>query len=211
VWLLFVFHHDEGACARSKIKPPRLDGLKTGVYSTRSPHRPNQIGLSLVRLIGIRRHAPFSQYVAPRFPHVSEIDSLSGVSGDTLHLSGVDLVNETPVLDVKPYVPFCDAPAAGVTPSVAPWLAELPTPDLNVSFDPTAETQLRELVPQLRWFKSEERARAAIVEVLTADPRSVHWRQSRADLEYGFSLDMMNVVCRFGEDGARIVLAPRPE
>lgn len=41
--------------------------------------------------------------------------------------------------------------------------------------------------------------------MLTADPRSVHWRQSRAEVEYGFSIDLMNVVCRFGEAGARIV------
>ncbi|EOD19036.1 Nef-associated protein, partial [Emiliania huxleyi CCMP1516] len=65
---------------KSKVRPPRLDGAKTGLYSTRTPHRPNRVGLSLVRLL----------------------------AGDTLHLSGVDLCDGTAVVDVKPYVPFAD-------------------------------------------------------------------------------------------------------
>ena len=71
MWLLWIFDRDSGVAAKSKIKPPRLDGIKTGLYSTRTPHRPNTIGLSLVRL--------------------------RKVEGDTLYLSGVDLCDGTPV------------------------------------------------------------------------------------------------------------------
>lgn len=80
LWLIFAFHLSEGW--KSSVKPPR-GGPKRGVLATRSPHRPNSIGLSAVELIRIE--------------------------GRTLHLRGVDLLDGTPVLDIKPYVPYADA------------------------------------------------------------------------------------------------------
>lgn len=80
VWLIFAFHLSEGW--RPAVKPPR-GGPKRGVLATRSPHRPNAIGLSAVELLQ--------------------------VEGRTLHLRGVDLLDGTPVLDIKPYVPYADA------------------------------------------------------------------------------------------------------
>jgi tRNA-Thr(GGU) m(6)t(6)A37 methyltransferase TsaA len=92
IWLIFAFHLSEGW--KSSVKPPR-GGPKRGVLATRSPHRPNSIGLSAVELIRIE--------------------------GRTLHLRGVDLLDGTPVLDIKPYVPYADAfPAAR-----AGWIDEL--------------------------------------------------------------------------------------
>ena len=173
-WILFVFHLNGNQATKSKVQPPRLDGQKVGLFATRTPHRPNPIGLSLVKI--------------------------DGVEGDTIHFSGVDLVDGTPVLDVKPYVPFADGhQLAG--PRVAPWLATMPTPDLKVEFTPEADAQLEALAPSLRLLKTAERARAALIEILQADPRSVHWRQNRADLEYGFSLDTLNAVVRFLDGG----------
>lgn len=80
IWLIFAFHLSEGW--KSSVKPPR-GGPKRGVLATRSPHRPNSIGLSSVELVRIE--------------------------GRTLHLRGVDLLNGTPVLDIKPYIPYADA------------------------------------------------------------------------------------------------------
>jgi len=80
LWLIFAFHLSEGW--KSSVKPPR-GGPKRGVLATRSPHRPNSIGLSAVELVQI--------------------------VGRTLHLRGVDLLDGTPVLDIKPYVPYADA------------------------------------------------------------------------------------------------------
>ncbi len=92
IWLLFAFHQSEGW--RNTVKPPR-GGPKRGVLATRSPHRPNAIGLSAVELVGIE--------------------------GRTLQLRGVDLLDGTPVLDIKPYVPYADAfPTAK-----AGWIDEL--------------------------------------------------------------------------------------
>lgn len=92
LWLIFAFHLSEGW--RSNVKPPR-GGPKRGVLAIRSPHRPNAIGLSAVELVM--------------------------VAGRTLHLRGVDLLDGTPVLDVKPYVPYADA----FPGSRAGWIDEL--------------------------------------------------------------------------------------
>jgi tRNA-Thr(GGU) m(6)t(6)A37 methyltransferase TsaA len=81
IWLIFAFHLSEGW--RPLVQPPRGPKTKRGVLATRSPHRPNAIGLSAVELVA--------------------------VEGRTLHLRGVDLLDGTPVLDLKPYVPYADA------------------------------------------------------------------------------------------------------
>ncbi len=92
IWLIFGFHLSQGW--KSTVKPPR-GGPKRGVLATRSPHRPNGIGLSAVELLKIE--------------------------GRTLHLRGVDLLDGTPVLDIKPYVPYADA----FPDSRAGWIDEL--------------------------------------------------------------------------------------
>lgn len=87
IWVQFVFHANERQGWKPKVKPPRLGGNKSlGVFATRSPTRPAPIGLSVVKLEGIER------------TH----DKLY------VHLSGVDLLDGTPVLDIKPYVPYVD-------------------------------------------------------------------------------------------------------
>ncbi|MBE0584885.1 MAG: tRNA (N6-threonylcarbamoyladenosine(37)-N6)-methyltransferase TrmO, partial [Desulfofustis sp.] len=81
LWLLFLFHGVVGDGWQATVRPPRLGGRKRiGVFATRSPHRPNHIGLSAVRLLGIE----------------------SDGDGVTLALGGVDLLDGTPVLDIKP-------------------------------------------------------------------------------------------------------------
>ena len=81
IWLIFAFHLSEGWAPL--VQPPRGPRGKRGVLATRSPHRPNAIGLSAVELVA--------------------------VEGRTLRLRGVDLLDGTPVLDLKPYVPYADA------------------------------------------------------------------------------------------------------
>ncbi|XP_026060199.1 tRNA (adenine(37)-N6)-methyltransferase [Carassius auratus] len=84
IWIIFLFHKNGQMSYKAKVKPPRLNGQRVGVYSTRSPHRPNALGLTLAKL--------------------------EGITGDTLHLSGVDIIAGTPVLDIKPYIPDYDSP-----------------------------------------------------------------------------------------------------
>jgi tRNA-Thr(GGU) m(6)t(6)A37 methyltransferase TsaA len=86
IWVVFWFHRNAGW--RPKVLPPRSTTGRKGVFSTRSPHRPNPIGLSVVRL--------------------------ERVEGLTLHILDADMLDGTPVLDIKPYVAYSDAyPAAG--------------------------------------------------------------------------------------------------
>lgn len=84
VWLLFLFHQALEEKPRLKVRPPRLGGNKSmGVFATRATHRPNGIGQSVVRL--------------------------EGIEPGRLLLSGIDLLDGTPVLDIKPYVPYADS------------------------------------------------------------------------------------------------------
>ncbi|BFI95777.1 MAG: tRNA (N6-threonylcarbamoyladenosine(37)-N6)-methyltransferase TrmO [Rhodanobacter sp.] len=80
IWLLFVFHRSEGW--KPQVRPPRGGG-KRSVLATRSPHRPNAIGLSAVELVAVEERV--------------------------LRVRGVDLLDGTPILDIKPYVPYADA------------------------------------------------------------------------------------------------------
>jgi tRNA-Thr(GGU) m(6)t(6)A37 methyltransferase TsaA len=84
IWVLFVFHKnvEEGRGWRARVLPPRSD-RRQGLFATRSPHRPNPIGMSVLRL-----------------------DRVEGLS---VHVRGVDFLDGTPVLDIKPYVPYADA------------------------------------------------------------------------------------------------------
>lgn len=115
IWVLFWFHLNDSW--RPKVLPPRSASGRKGVFATRSPHRPNPLGLSAVRLI--------------------RIDRL------TLFIADIDLIDGTPVLDIKPYVPYTDAwPDAGTgwledeartrhrTPAdpIQPWVVHFATP-----------------------------------------------------------------------------------
>uniref|UniRef100_A0A8C3FZL4 tRNA (adenine(37)-N6)-methyltransferase n=2 Tax=Cyclopterus lumpus TaxID=8103 RepID=A0A8C3FZL4_CYCLU len=84
VWVIFLFHKNGHLSYKAKVKPPRLNGQRVGIYSTRSPHRPNALGLTLARL--------------------------DTIVGDTIHLSNIDMITGTPVLDIKPYIPEYDNP-----------------------------------------------------------------------------------------------------
>lgn len=87
IWIVFLFHRSRGWAA--KVKPPR-GGPKRGVFATRAPNRPSQIGLTNVAL--------------------RSVDAEAGI----LRVDGLDLLDETPILDIKPYLPMVDAwPDAG--------------------------------------------------------------------------------------------------
>jgi tRNA-Thr(GGU) m(6)t(6)A37 methyltransferase TsaA len=116
IWVVFWFDRNRGWTP--KVLPPR-SAKKRGVFATRSPHRPNPLGLSAL--------------------------ALERIEGRILHVRDIDLLDGTPVLDIKPYVPYTDAlPAAG-----SGWLAETmtlrsedPGPRYSVSFDERAREQL---------------------------------------------------------------------
>jgi len=106
---------------------------------------------------------------------------------------------------VKPYVPFADGHRIRAEQlTVAPWLQAMEPTPLVVIFTAEAEAALDALEPSLRLLKDAKQARAALVEVLSADPRSVHWKQRRGDVDYGFSLDCLNAVVSFADGTATV-------
>jgi len=166
IWVLFWFHLAKGF--HPKVLPPR-SARRRGVLATRSPHRPNPIGLSALRLVR--------------------------VEGLVLHVLDVDMVDGTPVLDVKPYLPWCDAaPSAG-----AGWLED-PGPTYDVEFDPRADEQLRWLEEDHR-VELRERLRTA----LAAGPEPHAYRRIKREGEL-LRIAVKEWRARFRVDGRRIVV-----
>lgn len=139
VWLLFLFHQALEDKPRLKVRPPRLGGNKSmGVFATRATHRPNGIGQSVVRL--------------------------ERVEAGRLWLSGIDLLDGTPVLDIKPYVPYADRidGACNTLASEAP-------PLIDVGWQPEALGQA-----QAHGLRLGEPLVALIEQCLAQDPRPAY-------------------------------------
>lgn len=89
IWLVWVFSENVREGWSATVRPPRLGGNeRVGVFASRSPFRPNPVGLSSVRLDRIEQHPDL---------------------GPVLHVSGIDMVDGTPILDIKPYIPYADS------------------------------------------------------------------------------------------------------
>jgi tRNA-Thr(GGU) m(6)t(6)A37 methyltransferase TsaA len=146
VWLISWFHLNTNKSFHPKIHPPRLKGGKIGLFASRSPHRPNPIGLSLAKL--------------------------EKVEGDTLYLSGIDLINGTPILDVKPYLPFSDSAAA----PLAGWVPDNAFPELEVLLSPRA----------LKDTEKNKDLRGLIIDALRHDPRN---RRDATQMKDGAELE----------------------
>lgn len=170
LWLIFQFHEAVRAEWRPVVRPPRLGGnRKMGVFASRSPFRPNSLGLSVVRNEGLRRRD--GQLVLAIRDH--------------------DLIDGTPILDIKPYLPFADAlPDASLG-----WADAPPATALPVQFSDTAEEHLTRYsqanYPDLR---------ALIVDVLSYDPRPSFRRGRDETRIYGVHLYDLNVRFRFVTD-----------
>ena len=135
LWLIWQFSQAVRQGWSPTVRPPRLGGnTRMGVFATRSPFRPNNLGLSCVRLLGVE--------------HTREY-------GPVLHVGGADLMDGTPIFDIKPYIPYADAhpeAAGGFTDTAGDFL-------LDVDFP----AELLSLLP--------EDKRAAALGVLSHDPR----------------------------------------
>ncbi len=155
LWLLFVFHGLPAGRWQPTVRPPRLGGnRRLGVFATRSPFRPNPIGLSAVRLERI----------------TTERGSV------VLHLAGVDVLDGTPVLDIKPYLPYTDQ-LFGATGGFA---AAAPVGHLTVDFSPTAAAYCAD--------ESVGELRVLIEQILRQDPRPAYEQDRAAPQAYGMRL-----------------------
>lgn len=155
IWLIWAFHQAVRDTWSPTVRPPRLGGnVRMGVFATRSPFRPNPIGLSSVRLEGVE---------------------LTAEKGPVLHVRGADLVDGTPIFDIKPYIPYGDS-----HPDAVGGFAAAPAGETLQVIIPPA---LAELVPPDR--------REALRGVLAQDPRP-HY-QSDPTRVYGFTFAHLEV------------------
>lgn len=167
LWLTFQFHEAIRDEWRPVVRPPRLGGnKKMGVFASRSPFRPNSLGLSVVRNEGLQRKG--NQLI--------------------LRIRDHDLIDGTPILDIKPYLPFADA----IPDASLGWADTPPTERLPVRFSEEAERQLARLDPE-----RYPDFRALIEDVVSYDPRPSFRRGRDEERIYGAHLYDLNVRFRF--------------
>ena len=161
LWLLFHFHQTADKGHSPLVRPPRLGGnQKLGVFATRSTFRPNGIGMSVVE-----------------FGAVSyQNKQLS------LTVKGIDLLDGTPILDIKPYVPYADN-----IPQASGGMAQHSPELMAVIFSEQANAQLKNLEPRYPAIGS------LIQEVLSQDPRPAYHQNSLLDKTYGMILYDLNI------------------
>lgn len=153
IWLIFVFHENTNKIFRPKVHPPRLEGKTIGAFATRTPHRPNPIGLSLARL--------------------------EKVENDILYLSGVDLVDGTPVLDIKPYLKYVES----VPDAKEGWVEEASNIKLPVLFYDQFDFTVQSLDSKISTIKLQN-LKKLIVEVLERDPRPLVYKEPNTSSQY---------------------------
>lgn len=154
LWLVWGFHMAQREGWSATVRPPRLGGNeRMGVFATRSPFRPNPLGLSCVKLEGVELHTP---------------------KGPILHVSGGDLVNGTPIYDVKPYVPYADC-----------------HPEAKEGFAPAPEKRLKVVISPEMEKKIPPGRAEALRGVLSCDPRP-HYQED-PDRVYGMAFAGLEV------------------
>lgn len=164
IWLIWEFSQAVREGWSPTVRPPRLGGnVRKGVFATRSPFRPNEIGLSSVKLDKIEFHPEL---------------------GPVLHVSGADLMNGTPIFDIKPYVPYADS-----------------HPEAEGGFTQALEEEGYRLLvefPEELFAQIPPDSREALMEVLAGDPRPRY--QADACREYGMAFGKQDIRFRVKEN-----------
>ena len=161
LWLIWQFSEAVRQGWSPTVRPPRLGGnTRMGVFATRSPFRPNNLGLSSVRLLGVEQTREF---------------------GTVLHVGGADLMDGTPIFDIKPYLPYADA-----------------HPEALGGFAPSPKKTIEVKSPPELLQKLPEGQREALLGVLAQDPRPQY--QHDPAREYGMSFAGWDVRFRVNGD-----------
>lgn len=208
VWVLYYFHKNSSH-TKAKISPPRLNGQRVGVFSCRSPHRPCPIGLSLI-----------------------EIDR---IEGPNIYFYGTDMVDGTPVLDIKPYIKQYDTP---YTKNILheDVYDEREEPDGEESVDintlvnkPSTSQQRLEITPpsqakEANWVQNVTKLQVLytsvalknileleltadmIEEILSSDPRSVYLRTNYSSQYFTFQIGECTVTSKFDDENSTVTV-----
>ena len=155
LWLIWQFSENIRDGWSPTVRPPRLGGNeRLGVFATRSPFRPNPIGLSCVKLLGVEQTEKY---------------------GPVLHIGGADLMDGTPVYDIKPYLPYTDC-----------------KPQATGGFAPGSEDyRVKVEIPDPQIAKIPEEKRSSLVAVLSQDPRPAY--KEDGDRVYGMRFAGFNI------------------
>ena len=166
LWLIWEFSKARRSEWSPTVRPPRLGGnQRLGVFATRAPYRPNPIGLSCVKLVGVEQHPEF---------------------GCVIRVAGADLLNGTPIYDIKPYLPYADC-----KPNAVGGFASAPK-----------EATLTVHIPEEFVEKIPAEKRSAVAGVLAQDPRPSY--QDDPERVYGMAFGGMEI--RFKVDGDNLTV-----
>lgn len=174
LWVIFIFHATQNQGWKPLIKAPRLGGnKKTGVFSSRSTFRPNPIGMSVVKFEGVSKRNN-SLYI---------------------EISGLDILDGTPVLDIKPYIPYSDSLAE----ARSQFASSPEDHQIQIRFNQVAQQQVNQLqreYPKLALF---------IEQVLQQDPRPAYKKLKTDKQEYGMSLYDLNIRWQIQDQDCQII------
>jgi tRNA-Thr(GGU) m(6)t(6)A37 methyltransferase TsaA len=170
LWIVFVFHATARERWKAMVRPPRLGGNeRIGVFASRSNFRPNPIGISAVELVR--------------------------VEGEVLHLAGGDFLDQTPVLDIKPYIPYADS----IPEASAAFASIPPEPTNTVVFTDDAEKALATLEGESRPV-----LRQLVCDMLAYNPRPAY-QAPEGDRVYGTRVYDLNVRWRQEETNVTVL------
>lgn len=174
IWLIFVFHETADQAWHATVTPPRLGGTqRLGVFATRSMFRPNPLGLSVVEYLGMEQNG--SQLL--------------------LKVRGLDLLDGTPIMDIKPYVPYVDA----LPEASGGFASNAPGQDFSITFSEQAAQQLQDLsphYPELEQF---------ICSVLRQDPRPAQHVRKQSARDFAMLLYDLNIIWHFDAGHCRVL------
>lgn len=162
LWLIFEFHLHSNKSKSPSVRPPRLGGnKKVGVFATRSSFRPNNLGMSVVKFEGLSHQGEQA----------------------VLHVSGVDLVDGTPIYDVKPYIPYADA----IPNATSEFASHAPDMPCQVRF-------LSTVMPTLAIIANEHpKFQSLVTQVLAQDPRPAYKKAKQDTKRYSVQLHQYDV------------------
>lgn len=165
LWLIWQFSENIRAAYSPTVRPPRLGGnARMGVFATRSPFRPNSLGLSCVELLGVEQTVQ---------------------SGTVIHVAGADLMDGTPIFDIKPYIPYADS-----------------HPEASGGFAPDGGAVLTvDCPPEILALVPAEK-REALLGVLARDPRPSY----QHDPQRVYGMDFAGCNVKFSVDGRRLTV-----
>ena len=166
LWLIFDFSLNHRDSFSPTVRPPRLGGnTRVGVFATRSPFRPNNLGLSCVKFEGVKYDEKL---------------------GNILIVSGVDLLDNTPIYDIKPYIPYCDC-----------------KPQATGSFsDEFKDYKIEVLYDESVFFCIEKTDKENIIKIIEQDPKPAYKDENK---EYNFLFSDYEICVEINEKTAKIL------